>query len=331
VLVVTNDHQEPPENRIEGVDLLNITTGKKWLLGALRFSLKANIAIALNRVDVINHSSYRSAIFSFVTNRLGIPNVISVHGESGFTKPPRSRKGRLINYLKRLSIQNASALTAATEPLAANLERNYGREFIAIAHGAGPKKPPEPSYIKTLGLEKDGYILFTGRFSAEKGLDLLIDAYLMMTNPNRKLVVVGGSNSGKKYARDMRALARAEHADIIFTGYISDQEQLEEIQGNAYLSVSPMKIEEIPLTVLESMALGTPVLASDIDTRPLYGHTFQFKNNDVNSLHETLQTLMADNEQVEAIGRTGMDHVSMNYSWKSTAEDFMEIYSRIRS
>lgn len=115
---------------------------------------------------------------------------------------------------------------------------------------------------------KDKIIIFTGRISKEKGTDKLIKAFKIAYRKNHslKLMIVGsylhGSSIKTKYQEYLDSLSSELRDKIIYTGYVS-QKELKYFYQIAEITVLPSFWNEpAGLTMLESMACGTPVITT---------------------------------------------------------------------
>lgn len=111
-------------------------------------------------------------------------------------------------------------------------------------------------------------VLFTGRLQKTKGIDLLLDVFIEISEThNVKLLIVGSSgfaSSNKtKFIRELEIKSRKALNRIVFTGYI-DYSQIHHIYNLANFAVLPsLATEAISLTCIEALASGLPVIVSD--------------------------------------------------------------------
>lgn len=110
-------------------------------------------------------------------------------------------------------------------------------------------------------------ILYVGRFDKRKGIATLIEACAQLPKPF-KLYLVGGSREGGEDSQEqqlMRSLvAELDLQDVtVFTGGVS-QTHLPAYYAAANVCVVPSYYEPFGLVALESMAAGTPVIASNV-------------------------------------------------------------------
>jgi glycosyltransferase involved in cell wall biosynthesis len=113
------------------------------------------------------------------------------------------------------------------------------------------------------GLRKGRYILFIGSLQPRKNLPALVEAFALFgrARSDWKLVIAGGK--GWMTEEVFSAPARAGVQErVVFTGRVSEREKLS-LLTNAAMYVQPSLTEGFGLPLLEAMAQGTPVIASD--------------------------------------------------------------------
>jgi glycosyltransferase involved in cell wall biosynthesis len=142
--------------------------------------------------------------------------------------------------------------------------------------------------IQEKNSEKSDYYCYIGRLSHEKGVETLIEAAKKL--PYR-LVIIGSGVLKEK----MEQLSVG--ANIEFTGH-KPWSEIKEIVGKAKFSVIPSEwYENNPLSLIESLCLGTPVLGANIGGIPELmdegqnGLLFESKNE--TDLREKIETMFA--------------------------------------
>ena len=118
-----------------------------------------------------------------------------------------------------------------------------------------------------LGFAQDeSIVLYVGRFAPVKGIDRLMEAIAHLQHHRRlRLVVVGGDGEGAPEYESFRRLARklSIQDSVTFTGRI-EQDGLSPYYSAADVLAVPSHYESFGLVALESLASGTPVVATKV-------------------------------------------------------------------
>jgi phosphatidylinositol alpha-mannosyltransferase len=172
-------------------------------------------------------------------------------------------------------------------------------------------------------------IVFVGRLETRKGLDYLIEACGMLNKKfsNFRLIVVGPGTRLKKGYKKMVKEAGLENVDFI--GFASVDE-LPQYYRTADIFCAPaIWGESFGIVLLEAMACGKPVIASNIE-----GYASVMHNNeegllvapkDARGLADALLTLAENRDLREKMGQKGRINAE-KYSWPKVAERVLNFY-----
>lgn len=158
---------------------------------------------------------------------------------------------------------------------------------------------------------KDRYIVYAGRLEALKGLHVLVNALGLLSrlrpDLRPRLKIVGSGNAAYIALLKQRVQQEGLQVLVEFVGEVKATE-LSGLLGRAQLSVVPsLWYENLPNSILESYACGTPVLASDIGSLSgcvWNGETgYLFRPNDAQSLAERIAFCMDNPTQVAGMSR----------------------------
>lgn len=121
---------------------------------------------------------------------------------------------------------------------------------------------------------KDTVIVFSGRVTPTKGVDILLRA-LQETDPEDVTVlIIGGitysSKKVDKYTRHLHELANNLKANVVFTGYISSEEMSEWLAVADIATAPSIFHETCCLSAVEAQAMGLPVVVTAIGGIPEY-------------------------------------------------------------
>jgi len=178
---------------------------------------------------------------------------------------------------------------------------------------------------------KDGKlnILFVGRLEKRKGFKYLLGAYGRVKKefPQCRLIVV--SPPGRLCKKYEKIAARRGMSDLVFAGYVSD-EDLPRYYNTADIFCAPATgWESFGMVLLEAMATGKPIVASDI---PGYAGLISqgvegllVKPRDEKALAGAILTLLKDKPMREKMGQSGKKKAK-DYSWDVVAQKVMEYY-----
>jgi len=174
----------------------------------------------------------------------------------------------------------------------------HERDAMARLYGADPKRIElvpcgvdlsrfrpldQEESRRRLGLNGDKVFLYVGRIESLKGVDLLVHTAAHLEIPQGvRVLVVGGDDGQNQEVERLRQLAQdLDVAEVVdFVGQV-DQEELPVYYSAADVCVVPSFYESFGLAALESMACGTPVVASRVgglSTIIQHGHTGYLKS-----------------------------------------------------
>ncbi len=206
--------------------------------------------------------------------------------------------------------------------------QKFNIDTVYIPNGVDAYDYYPPKLIKHYRLDRVRYIFLITRLIPHKGVHYLIEAFKSIRDENLKLVIAGGGSHTDKYFEQIKKMALTDER-IVFTGPIPlKSEWWYELFSNAYLFAYPSEHEGLPIVLLEAMAFGQCVLASDIPENMelvTHGVGFTFKNKDVSNLRLQLRYLLDHPEVVAQVGAAARNIIVNKYDWKKviTAIDFV--------
>lgn len=166
-----------------------------------------------------------------------------------------------------------SLILGVTKAVATEMGERWFNKILSLDPGVSldEKDLEMMREIKSRIREKENYIVFGGRASVEKGLvdALLVYKVLTKYHPDLKLVFTGKTTSRLLfYIRKICRKLGIENK-IVFTGFVSREKRFE-IVARSRLMIYPSHVDSFSYAVLESLHLGTPVVAYKIPAIEMY-------------------------------------------------------------
>ena len=242
----------------------------------------------------------------------------------------RSRALAAMYPLAQTALEKVSARIAVSEAARQTLVEHMGGDAVLIPNGVDCSAfggvDPLPGWPG-----EGGSLLFLGRIDEpRKGLQVLLEALpaIAERHPQVRLLVAGPGDVDE--FRD--ALAPEVAARVAFLGLVS-----EEVKARAFVSadlyVAPNTGgESFGIVLLEAMASGTPVLASDIEAfRRVVddgraGATFV--NEEPADLARVAVALLDDAAERARLGREGLLR-AREFDWETVAQRVVEVYDAV--
>jgi len=238
------------------------------------------------------------------------PAVVTVHDLS-FERDPRvmSRRDRFVfRAVVPRSVRRAARVFAVSERTRGDLIESYGTQPEKIVVTPNAVDP-----VFTPGGARDGYLLFVGAIRERKNPLAAADAAAEIGLP----LVVAGPEKEPALAREL------ERRGADLRGYV-DKSQLAELYRGAACLVLPSRFEGFGLPVLEAMACGTPVVASDDPAlREVGGEAALYAGRD--GLAETVRRALRERD---ARSRAGLERARL-FTWDETARRAVTAYREV--
>jgi len=176
------------------------------------------------------------------------------------------------------------------------------------------------------------YILSVSHFHRYKNFDRLVEAYSLLTRGLQQdfsLVIVGKPYNLKYFneIKDLIAHRGIDNRVFIIPGM--ERAQLDLLYRNASLFVFPSLIENSPNILLEAMAYGLPILASNIDPMPEFGGEgiCYFDGLSATDLVREMDKLLSDLDGRADFGRRAKLRAN-SYSWSAFTEKVVKLCRR---
>jgi glycosyltransferase involved in cell wall biosynthesis len=169
---------------------------------------------------------------------------------------------------------------------------------------------------------EDDLLLYVGRVKKYKRVDYILEAMSILGKKGRalRLAVVGAGDDLSRLKRRSRELGLDSRVD--FAGFVDEKRKVELLR-KAAIFVNPSEKEGWGITNIEASACGTPVVANaapGLRDSVVDGETgLLYKENDVQSLSESIEKLLGDDSMRRSFGGRGRLWAE-KFSWDASAE-----------
>lgn len=174
--------------------------------------------------------------------------------------------------------------------------------------------------------EKTTVMLYVGRLSPEKEIQVLIESYLSMhnqTNKKNKLVIVGDGPDRSRLEK------MAKHSDVVFTGSLKGA-QLAEVFASADVFVFASQVETFGNVILEAMASALPVVAYQYAAAKLHLDNETSWLCPLGQKQQFIQNIkqLPDNKTLHAMGQQAMKKVQ-SVGWSHSILQLEQAFYRV--
>lgn len=175
---------------------------------------------------------------------------------------------------------------------------------------------------------RKGYVAFIGRLVEEKGIRTLLEAWQTIGSSTRLLIAGDGP------LRPLVESAASEGRGVEFLGWLPSKGVDDLLAGASLLVFCSEWYEGAPLTLLRSLAAGTPVICSDLDNISSgvvpHGAGSSFRTGDASSLAAAVTAALNDRPWLEEAGKSARKTYLAHHTPKATLEALERIYAEAR-
>ena len=202
--------------------------------------------------------------------------------------------------------------------------------FIADDDVSADTPPPEESYLESRGVPfrrrhrlYGSFALYGGRIDSDNGSEEMLeyfDAYAQK-EPDAALVVMG-----------IKMMKLPEEPYLRMAGVLPDRERMVAYEA-ADVTIAPASDDLLAQPLLESMAVGTPVLASAANgaavehCRRANGGLYYANREE---FAEALRLVMSNARLRQTLGENGRKYIQQHYRWDSVMGRFDRLVGRVR-
>ena len=289
--------------------------------------------------DLLHSHGYKFNILMGIwpKSMRGMPVVTTLHG---YVHAPKFSKMWLYELLDLIVLSNMAAVIFVNEGMESELKASWFRssQLAVIPNGINvenirQRADEEIENPVKVFLEKHSTIVLgVGRLSEEKAFDRLIQAFALLTKTQADagLIIVGeGRQRG-----NLESLIKLHQLEdrVLMPGF---SDNVPGIMKRSTVLTMPSKTEGLPITILEAMAVGVPVVASRVGALPQLleeGRGGWMVTDTVPcKLYEALSDSINDSQKRLEKVKWSSNKVLEEYSSSRMASRYWDVYRRLAS
>jgi glycosyltransferase involved in cell wall biosynthesis len=219
--------------------------------------------------------------------------------------------------------------------------RNTRRIYPGIDINNYRPKEKNISLMKDYGItDQDFVINFTGEYTRLGAIDDVIDCFsdLVKAEANFKLQLACRIKNEKDAQKKEEVKRRLESTGILDKVVFFDNQKFEmsDVYNLADISIFPVRTMtgkfDIPLAVIEAMACGKPMIASNLERITYFlnaDNSLLINPGDLGALKEKILYLYNNPEFKRELGEKGMQFVRNNFDIMQIVNEYKEVYKKI--
>ncbi|MGN8153492.1 glycosyltransferase family 4 protein [Agrobacterium sp. 22094] len=312
-----------------------VTVHPTWAPSNTRLEAIVHTLLALFKArrlkpDIVHIHAVGPSLVAPLARLMGMKVVFTHHGYDYDREKWNTLEKKVLRLGEWAGMRFAHGRIVVAKHIADAMQAKFNRNVHFIPNGVQIDiEAADDTVLDEFGLTKGRYVLLVARLVVEKRQMDLIEAFLHADMPDTKLVLVGGGDARSDYAEKLRARAKS-HSNIVLTGSQSGA-RLGGLFANAGLFVLPSSHEGMPIALLEALAYGLPILASNIEANlalELDAESY-FPLGDVPALSQAMQKKLSDRKMPSHasvdVGEMG-SKIMARYNWTTICEQTASLY-----
>ncbi len=346
ILLLAWDREDrfPQSENLEGIEVRRIklkATYDNFLESLIKLPLlwlRMLIRLLRDRFEIVHcHDLDTLPVGLFVARLKGKPCVFDAHELYSAMVSESVSKGvmSLLRWMEGTMVRRPELVITVNETLSRIYRQMGSRNVIVVMNCPLPEElgagDPE-SVVRKLGLEGKKVCLYAGMLEKSRNLDTLIEVFDTLEDENTVLLL-GGYGTLIDHVLSRVSVSR----NIIFVGWIRASEKASYVSAAdviVLLDDPSYSVNRLAIVtrLLEAMALGVPVLASEgtlnAEVVQREGIGLCVRHDDVEGIQRALHELLYDAELRNKMIENALRVSQEKYSWETMRMRLIEAYSK---
>lgn len=293
--------------------------------------------IQKHRIALVHSHTPRTAILAAVALR-GLRTIPHVTTRHLLAMPQDRAYGWVYTAVDRLSLYIAPRVVTVSKTMAEQIKHLpllNPTKVVPIPNGVEIDKFYQPTSRAAVRNEfalSDEHVLitFTGRFEEMKRLDILINSFAVVhaDHPQTRLMLVGWGSLAEALQQQVETLGLQDA--VIFTKIRHD---IPHLLAASDIYVQSSNNEGLSLSVLEAMAAGKPVIATEVGAIREIVESDEtgiiIDPADTDQLTQSILMLVVDAKRRQAIGQEAHQFVKTHFSVQHMTDRYQALYHQL--
>lgn len=194
-----------------------------------------------------------------------------------------------------------------------------------------------PDHFVKIEPANNNQVLFIGRLDETKGIKQLIEAILLVKKriPSVKLIIAGSAGFGKMgdspFVLSLKESTKNDTKNFDFLGYVNHSEIPDLFKEVALYCIPSIWNDPCPLSVIEGMASGIPMIVGNKGGIPEEVEDTAIKMNceDVSKLAETIVYALEHKTEMKLMADKAHHRFINNFTWRHVVKNYIQIINRL--
>ncbi|MCH7415763.1 glycosyltransferase [Belliella sp. R4-6] len=313
---------------VNGIKLVYTPAIEKKSLTQLTHSFVSMLHACFSDADVIFVVNSGNGPFGIISRLFGKPTAINVDGLEWLRPKWKGLGSKYFFWASKMATKFYDQVINDSDEMQRIYLELFNANSKVIAYGANPALSSDASKIKKWDLDRESYYLIVGRLVPDNNADLIIQGYVK-SNSQRKLVIVGDVPYKDSYVDNLKSI---EDDRLLFTGYVTDSEELKALYHNCYGYFHGHEYGGTNPAMLKAMAYGCAILALDtpFNQEMLQNgkHGWYF-DKDEKSVVEIVAKAESTPDAMKTLRDTARSGLTQKYNWEHVTDLYLEVFNQL--
>lgn len=282
------------------------------------FALSASLKSTFKKYDIVHAHNLLSAL---PMKQVKAKKVLTLHGN--YAEQIELLYGDTVGVLSKSFEKRALTWADAITAVSKSAVDYYGKLGFNVHH--------IPNAIDLEQIPHTGkrlypkQLIFVGRLSKEKGVDILIDAFNTLSN-DIHLLVIGDGPEKKNLEK------QSKNKNVHFLGHVDHTKTLEYMHASDIL-IQPSRKEGLSTTILEAMACKIPIIATNVggntDLIDNMKNGILIESENLKQMIDSIEKISNnDNLKTELI-ENAYRKIINEYDWNKIVKSYINLYQKL--